>query len=169
MAHDAALTQRYIDDALRRFLPLQSAADRNLHAFAYLRGIRRRGDEPLLRQLGMTVPDIPTAPFDESLADAEHYMYARRLASDTGDANGVRTLVMGYELKKYLDSKRGKLQSGRTNQKFPVLPPSTESIGWGLKGMDDGMDDYRAEHNGNTGTPGAAIWVNREFIRQQAY
>ena len=169
MAHNAPITQKYVDDALRRFLPFRNAVDRNVRAFAYLRGVRRRGDEPLLQKFSITVPDDPAAPFDQSLGDAEHYTYARYLASDTGDANGVRAMVMGYELKKYLESQLGKLQDGRTNQKFPVLPPSGESIDWGLKGVNDGIADYRTAHNGQTGALGTAIRANQDFIRRQLY
>jgi hypothetical protein len=164
MPHDAAATQRYIDDALRRFLPFKDAVDRNARAFAYLRGLRRRGDEPLLKQYNITVPDDPKAPFDESLGDAEHYMYARYLASSTGDPS-VKALVTGYEVKKYIDSKRGKLQDARTNPKFPVLPPSQDSVRWGLKGADDGLQDYRDAHNGQTGPLGSAIKANQDFIK----
>jgi hypothetical protein len=94
MAHDATTTQKYIDDALGRFLRFKDAVERNERAFAYLRGLRRRGDEPLLKQFGIAVIDDPRAPFDESLADAEHYMYARFLTSSTGDPT-VKALVTG--------------------------------------------------------------------------
>ena len=164
MAHDANTTQKYINDALHRFLPLREAVERNARAFAYLRGLRRRGDEPLLRKYGLSVPDDPEAPFDESLADAEHYMYSRFLASSTGDFS-VKALVTGYEVKKYIDSKLDKMQGMRTNVKFPVLPPSQESVRWGLKGVDDGLKDYRDAHNGQTGKLGSAIQANQDFIK----
>lgn len=163
MAHDANTTQRYIDDAFRRFLLVKDAVERNARAFAYLRGLRRRGDEPLLRQYGISVPDDPGAPFDESLADAEHYMYARFLASSTGDPS-VKALVTGYELKKYIDSKLGTMQGMRSNPSFPVLPPSQDSVRWGLKGADVGLKDYRDAHDGQTGKLGSAIQKNQNFI-----
>jgi hypothetical protein len=164
MAHDPNKTKQYIDDALRRFLLFKDAVDRNVRAFAYLRGLRRRGDEPLLLQYRITVPDDPDAPLDESLADAEHYMYARFLASSTGDLS-VKALVTGYEFKKYIDSKLDRMQGMRTNPKFPVLPPSQESVRWGLKGVDDGLKDYRDAHNGQTGKLGSAIQANQDFIK----
>jgi hypothetical protein len=166
MAHDPTITQRYIDDALGRFLLFKDAVERNERAFAYLRGLRRRGDEPLLKRFGIAVIDDPKAPLDESLADAEHYMYARFLASSTGDPS-VKALVTGYELKKYVDSKRGRLQDARTNPRFPVLPPSQESVRWGLKGVDNGLSDYKAAHNGQIGKIGSAIQANQDWIKGQ--
>jgi hypothetical protein len=155
MAHDPIQTQKYIDDALRKFTSYTDPVERNVRAFAYLRGMRRRGDEPLLKKYSITVPDDPGAPFDESLADAEHYMYARFLTSSTGDPS-VRTLVTG-------------LQDARTNPKYPVLPPSSESMRWGYKGVDDGLADYKGQHGGSTGTLGSAIVANRSWITGGAY
>jgi len=168
MAHDAATTQKYIDDALRKFSSETDPVKRNVRAFAYLRGMRRCGDEPLLKTYSITVPIDPGAPFDESLADAEHYMYARYLASSTGDPS-VRTLVTGYETKKYIDQMRGKLQDARTSPKYPVLPPSRDSMRWGYKGADDGIADYRGQHGGTLGIPGSAIVANRSWITGGTY
>lgn len=164
MSHDASRTQRYIADAYGRFSAINSLVDKNRHAFAYLRGLRRRGDEPLLRKLAITVPDVPSAPFDESLADAEHYAYARFLASDTGDPT-VKALVVGYEFKKFIASKLGSEQEMRTNRKYPVLPASTEAISWGMKGAEDGLADYRSEHGGKSGELGSAARANAQFIK----
>jgi hypothetical protein len=168
MAHDASATQKYIDDALRRFLPFKDPVERNVRAFAYFRGWRRRGDEPLLRKFQLTVPDDPRAPLDESLGDAEHYMFARFLASSTGDRS-VKALAVGYEVKKYIASMRGTLQNARTNQNFPVLPPSQESIRWGLKGAEDGLKEYKDAHSGQYGAVGSAIKANQDFIKGQTY
>jgi hypothetical protein len=169
MAHDAAKTRKYIDDALRKFSSYTDPVEQNVRAFAYIRGMRRRGDEPLLATYSITPPpDDPDAPFDESLADAEHYMYARYLASSTGDPS-VKVLVTGYETKKYIDERRGKLQDARTNPKYPVLPPSPESVLWGLKGVDDGLADYKGQHGGKLGTLGSAIVANRSWITGGAY
>jgi hypothetical protein len=169
MAHDPAKTQKYIDDARRKFSSYTDPVEQNVRAFAYLRGMRRRGDEPLLAKYSITPPpDDPGAPFDESLADAEHYMYARFLTSSTGDPS-VRTLVTGYETKKYIDNLRGKLQDARTNSKYPVLPPSSESMRWGYKGVDDGLADYKGQHGGHIGTLGSAIVANRNWITGGAY
>lgn len=164
MAHDTTATQNYIDNALRRFLSFRDAAQRNVRAFAYLRGLRRRGDEPLLRTYGLAVPDDPNAPFDESLGDAEHYMFARFLASSTGDPS-AKALVLGYQVKKYIGSRLGNMQGMRTNLKFPVLPPSQEAVRWGLKGVDDGLREYINAHDGQAGRLGSAIQHNWNFIQ----
>jgi hypothetical protein len=167
MAHDPIATQKYIDDAYQRFSSHKDPVERNYRAFAYLRGRRRRGDEPLLKQLKIgSVPDDPGAPFDVNLADAEHYMYARLLASSTGDPS-VKALVSGYQLKKFVDSIRGTEQDMRTNPKYPVLPPSMEAVKWGLKGADDGLAEYKASHGGKTGKIGDAIRANQDFITGQ--
>ncbi|HEV2416303.1 MAG TPA: hypothetical protein VGX94_00715 [Terriglobia bacterium] len=167
MVHDAARTKQYIDDALQRFSSEKDPVERNLKAFAYVRGRRRRGDEPLLKQLGIkSVPDEPAAPLDVNLADAEHYMYARYLASSTGDPS-VKALVSGYEIKKLLDSARGTEQQMRTNPRFPVLPPSVEAVRWGLKGTDDGLRQYKDAHGGKIGRIGDALKVNQDFILGQ--
>ncbi len=163
MAHDARQTQLYIDDALGRYKGITDPVDRDQHAFAYLRAKRRRNDDPLARSLGIVVVDDPKAPFDESLADAEHYMYARYLANSTGDP-ATSSLVRGYELKKKLDFWRGKGQSMQTDPRFPVLPPDPAAVTWGLKGVDDGLSEYRAAHGGKTGSFGSAISANRGMI-----
>lgn len=75
--------------------------ERTYYAWAYLRGLRRLGDDDLCRKLGIVVPIVPTAPTDLDLADAEHYMYARFLAGSTGDPT-TSTLVGGYEAIKIL-------------------------------------------------------------------
>jgi len=165
--HDPRKTQNYIDDAYHRFLPYTDPVDRNFRAFAYLRGRRRRGDEPLLKQLGITVADDPAAPFDVDLADAEHYMYARFVGSKTGDPS-VNALVTGYELKKFLDSVRGREQDMRTNKKYPVLPPSMDAVNWGLRGTADGLREYKQAHGGKTGALGSAIKANQDFIKGHA-
>jgi len=166
MAHDAKRTADFIDDAMRRFILYRDPVDRNYRAFKYLRGTRRRGDEDGLSDLGITVTDDPNAPFDVDLADAEHYMYARLLASQTGDV-GTKALVTGYQLMKMINSLRGKEQDMRTNPKFPVLPASTEAVKWGLKGVDDGLKEYRDAHGGKLGKVGSAFKANEDFIRGQ--
>jgi hypothetical protein len=166
MTHDDTKIQVDIDDAFRRFLPIRDVVERNLRAFAYLRARRRRGDDALARQLGITAPDDPAAPLDVNLADAEHYMYARFLASKTGDPS-IKALVTGYQLKKYLDSLFRTEQKMRTDSRYPVLPPSTSAIAWGLKGADEGLKDYAAAHGGAYGEFGSAFRANQEFISGQ--
>jgi hypothetical protein len=97
------------------------------------------------------VPNVKGAEHDESLADAEHYSYARYLASVTGDP-AAHALVSGYELKKRLSP--GSVQ--RANKNYPVLAPSKESEAWGHRGVDDGLDEYKAAHGGKLGKFGSS-------------
>src|ERR1700751_1329402 len=89
----------YIADALGRFLRIAHKVERTRYAWAYLRGVRRMGDDDLCRQLNIVVKPVPGASTDLNLADAEHYMYARFLASSTGDP-ASKSLVYGYALMK---------------------------------------------------------------------
>ena len=163
MGHDATITQSYIDNALRRFIGFD-AVRRNHRAFIYLRGWRRRGDEPWLHVLQIgPVPNDPNAPLDVNLADAEHYLYARYLGSVTGDPS-VKALVAGYQLKKFVDSMLGTEQAMRTNANYPVLPPSMAAVESGLRGAEDGLIEYRSAHGGKSGKIGSAFQQNQEFI-----
>jgi len=157
--------QHYIDDALQHFSGLDSS-DKELHAWAYLRGMRRLGDDDLCRRLNMTVPRISDAPEDPNLADAEHYMYARFLASSSGDVS-TKALVLGYEVVKVLTFQSRQEKDLRTDSRFPVLPPSRESVRWGLKGVDAGLEEFKKAHNGGLGKFGSAIDANREFANGQ--
>ena len=160
-------TLAYIDQARGRFLSIESDIERSRHAWAYLRGMRRLGDDPLCRQLGITAPVNPAAPHDLSLADAEHYMYARFLAGSTGDPT-TSGLVYGYELWKVVRYVTGREEKLRTDPRFPVLPPSADAVDWGIRGVDDGLNDYRKAHGGATGKVGDALKANRALIGSQA-
>jgi hypothetical protein len=164
---DRMLTLRYIDQARGRFLNVQSEVERSRYAWAYLRGMRRLGDDPLCKSLGIAVPVSPTAPGDLNLAAAEHYMYARFLAGSTGDPSSS-TLVYGYELWKAVRFVTGREAKLRTDPRFPVLPPSVDSVNWGVRGVDDGLRDYRGEHGGKTGEIGSALRANKDLISGQA-
>jgi len=158
MAHDAKKTNDYIFAAYHKYSKIQDPVDRSYHAWAYLRGVRRRGDDDVIKKLKISVPDDPAAPYDESLEDAEHYAYARFLASRTGDPQ-TGLLVTGYEAMKFVGA------VGRSNSKYPALPASPETIQWGLKGVDYGLTEYKSAHGGKTGKPGSAMECNRDFIK----
>lgn len=162
---DPVKVQRYIGDALQHFSTLNSG-DKVLHAWAYLRGLRRLGDDDLCRRLNMIVPRVIDAPQDPNLADAEHYMYARFLASSSGDIS-TKALVLGYEVVKVLTFQSRQEKDLRTDSRFPVLPPSREAVRWGLKGADMGLEEFKKTHNGNLGKFGSAIDANREFANGQ--
>ena len=138
MAHDAHKTWAYITQARILFKAKTPPWQHDHFAYAYLRGMRTHGDCDEVRRLGIghMVPNVKGAEHDESLADAEHYSYARYLASVTGDP-AAHALVSGYELKKRLSP--GSVQ--RANKNYPVLAPSKESEAWGHRGVDDGLDE----------------------------
>jgi hypothetical protein len=163
---DPVKTQAYIDDALGRFLRIPGRVDRTYYAWAYLRGMRRLGDDQLCRDLNIKVKPVDTAPSDLDLADAEHYMYARFLAGSTGDP-ATKSLVYGYELVKVVRYLTGREKDLRTDPRFPVLPPSAEAVAWGAQGAEDGMQDYRDTHGGKTGKMGTAIEANKSFANGQ--
>ena len=164
--HDAGKTQRYIDEALGRFLGISSIVERSRYAWAYTRGVRRLGDDKLCRDLGVSVPVVEGAPQDLSLADAEHYLYARFLAGSTGDP-AASSLVVGYELWKTVKYVAGREKDLRTDPRFPVLPPSVDAVNWGLSGVEAGLQDYRNLHGGNLGKTGSAIEANRSLATSQ--
>jgi hypothetical protein len=163
---DPFKTLAYIDDALGRFLRIPERVERTHYAWAYLRGMRRLGDDQLCRDLNIVVRRVDTAPTDLDLADAEHYMYARFLAGSTGDP-ATKSLVYGYELVKVVRYVTGREKDLRTDPRFPVLPPSAEALSWGAKGADDGLQDYRITHGGKTGKMGSAIEANKSFANSQ--
>jgi hypothetical protein len=163
---DSARTRRYIDEALGRFMQFRNVVERTYYAWVYLRGLRRLGDDDSCRSLGIAVPNVPTAPADLDLADAEHYMYARFLAGSTGDPT-TNTLVAGYEVIKILRLTTGHEKGLRTDPRFPVLPPSISSVNWGMQGASDGLRDYKALHGGQLGRIGSALAANKQFANGQ--
>lgn len=106
-------TLRVIDSARGRFLVKRSEVERSRYAFAYLRGIRRLGDDKMCRDLGIVVPIIPSAPTDLNLADAEHYMYGRVLAGSTGGP-AAYGLIGGYQAFKAYKFAKGEEKSMRS-------------------------------------------------------
>jgi hypothetical protein len=163
---DEKRTQAFIDEAIAKGASQGTAEERNRHAWAYLRSMRRLGDDPLAQSLNIIVPRVDSAPQDLDLADAEHYMYARFLASSTGDPL-TNELVMGYELVKTLRYATGREKDLRTDSRFPVLPPSTDSVRWGLKGAGTGLQEYQLSHGGKNGKLGSAIQSNQQFAESQ--
>lgn len=81
-----------------------------------------------------------------NLAAAEHYLYARFLASVTGDS-AAAALPLGYYLKKKIYFLLGKEASLRTDPSFPSLAPQFGTVVWGQKGVNDGLGDYHREHS----------------------
>ena len=163
------LTLNWIDTSVGRFLIVADPVSRHEHAWHFLKGVRRLGErDPFCMANGITPPTIVGAPSDVNLADAEHYLYARFLAGSTGDPS-ARALVLGYGTMKAIKYALGKDEDLRTDPRFPSLPPSVDSIDWGLKGIDDGLEDYRKTHGGKNGKLGSALRANADLIKKISY
>jgi hypothetical protein len=165
-SRDPKRTQKFIDDALGKFLTKAAVVERTQYAWAYLRAMRRLGDDPLAKGLGILAPVVATAPNDLDLADAEHYLYARFLAGDTGDPS-TRGLVVAYELAKVVKYATNDEKNLRTDPRFPVLPPSLSAVDWGLKGVNDGLADFAQANPGKSGNVGAAYKANKDMASGQ--
>ncbi|AYZ66886.1 hypothetical protein EGY31_27495 [Burkholderia multivorans] len=85
-------------------------------------------------------------PEDINLAAAEHYMYARFLAGETGDPLVKATPTL-YGAKKRVYFALG-IQDRMATSPHPVLAPNRSVERWGLKGAEDGLRDYSAVNNG---------------------
>ncbi|KVD14831.1 hypothetical protein WI81_17800 [Burkholderia ubonensis] len=85
-------------------------------------------------------------PEDVNLAAAEHYMYARFLAGETGDPLVKATPVL-YGAKKRVYFALG-IQDRMATTRNPVLAPNRSVERWGLKGAEHGLRDYSAVNNG---------------------
>ena len=80
---------------------------------------------------------------DIDLANAQHYMEARRWVGWGGDIMyaAVKTWVYGYAGVKFAAFWFGQEDLLRMGS-CPPSPPSTEQIYWGLKGVEDGWFDH---------------------------
>ncbi|PAJ79685.1 hypothetical protein [Burkholderia ubonensis] len=86
------------------------------------------------------------SPEDINLAAAEHYMYARFLAGDTGDPLVKATPIL-YGAKKRVYFALG-IQDKMATSPGPVLAPNRSVERWGLKGATEGLRDYSAVNHG---------------------
>lgn len=84
----------------------------------------------------------PGRSLDLELAAAEHYMFARWMVCEgrVGPTQ-MRVLVIGYDLKKLLDSVTGDPNREAVTDN-PVSPPDIGVVTWGLKGVSDGSADH---------------------------
>ncbi|TPK66282.1 MULTISPECIES: hypothetical protein [unclassified Mesorhizobium] len=91
---------------------------------------------------------------DLNLAAAEHYLFARTIASDQGDTD-LRELPKKYaNWKSYLQGK-GFEQLLRTTSE-PVSPVNDKVTAWGSKGIEAGLADYKARENKDPQSKSAA-------------
>lgn len=122
-----AVVQRIIEDALMKN---QGATinERVYNAFRELQKRRRTNKEWA----------------NVELAAAEHYMYARFLAGQTGDPIVIASPSL-YNMKKrifaFLD-----IQDLMNTSEYPSLPPSEDSVKWGEQGAKDGLKDFKYEN-----------------------
>lgn len=80
---------------------------------------------------------------DYDAAAAEHYMYIRFLAGQSGDPACLAAPTL-YAAKKILDQLLGRLQKGQVQGGHPVLPANPSIVAWGHRGVLDGLNDYKA-------------------------
>lgn len=91
---------------------------------------------------------------DESLAAAEHYLFARYMVSNAvTSAAQMRVLVLGYDgVKAVAQTNSYTEMAMRHNKSRPTSRVSADSVAWGLQGVDDGAED-RAQHAPDQSAP----------------
>lgn len=94
--------------------------------------------------------------YDFDVAAAEHYMYIRFLASQSGDP-ACHTAPVMYAAKKLIDQMLGRLQAGRAQDGHPVLPSNPYVVAWGQRGVIDGLKDYKDANHGAAYKLGSAV------------
>ena len=78
---------------------------------------------------------------DPDLAAAEHYLYARFLAGNTGDPSVWKAPRL-YNIKKKIFFAL-EIENLMTTSEYPCLPPTEESVAWGERGALDGLNDFK--------------------------
>lgn len=76
-----------------------------------------------------------------SIVSAEHYMFMRYRASDTGDTVWMLAPTEYKELK-IKKIKEGRQDDLKTTDQ-PISPPDINVERWGIQGVSDGLKDYR--------------------------
>ena len=85
---------------------------------------------------------VPGASLDMDLAAAEHYLFARwMVCTGTVSPTQMKALVVGYDVKKWIDKFRGKPNATAVTTN-PVSPPDSGVVRWGLKGATEGTADH---------------------------
>lgn len=116
--------QEFIDQAMKN--PGLGCCDAHEIAFRYLQKHRQE----------------PGRSLDLELAAAEHYMFARwMVCAGHVSPTQMRVLVIGYDLKKLLDSAIGDPDREAVTDN-PVSPPDIGVVMWGLKGVSHGSEDH---------------------------
>ncbi len=103
---------------------------------------------------------VPGASLDLDLAAAEHYLFARYLiCMGMVGPFQMRALILGYDIKKWIDSARGRPNAMATTDN-PVSPRDPGVVRWAIQGMDDGIADH-ARCNSSVRPP---IWRPLEQV-----
>lgn len=146
MAVDERIVLSHIDHYQGRFMTA-GVLQRNTLAFRAIQSFRNSGGDSA----------------DESLAAAEHYLFARHMVSNgVASKTQMQLMVMGYDgVKALAQTNRWTEMAMRHNKSRPTSTVSTDSVNWGLKGCDDGEDD-RQRHAPDTDVP-AWNWDAMKF------
>lgn len=103
---------------------------------------------------------VPGASLDLDLAAAEHYMFARfMVCRGAVSVMQMKALVVGYDMKKWIDRARGNPNATATTAN-PVSPPDSGVVRWGLQGADEGSRD----HDRCNPTVNPPIWRKLEEV-----
>src|SRR6185295_9741680 len=89
------------------------------------------------------------------LAAAEHYLYARFLAGNTGDPLVTEAPAI-YAFKKKIFFAL-EIENLMTTSPYPCLPPTEESVAWGKRGAIDGLNDFKFMNPSTDFKVGAAL------------
>ena len=103
---------------------------------------------------------VPGASLDMDLAAAEHYLFAPfMVCRGVVGPTQMRALIVGYDIKKWIDRARGKPNATAVTSN-PVTPPDGAVVRWGLKGVTDGIAD-KSKCNALVKTP---VWRPLEQV-----
>lgn len=84
----------------------------------------------------------PGKSLDIDLAAAEHNLFARfMVCTGTVSPLQMRTLIVGYDAKKWIDRAKGDPNATATTAN-PVSPPDLDVMRWGLTGVSEGSRDH---------------------------
>jgi len=104
---------------------------------------------------------------DLAMTAAEHYMYMRMRAGETGDTN-YRALP-----KEYLALKRKKIADGTVKElqttQQPVSPPSEDVRRWGEMGVESGLSDYERFTGKKPSFGASAVLEGASFVMGAKY
>ena len=127
MAVNGKVVLQLIDDYQGRYLAVDQL-ERNRLAFRAIKDFRNTAGNSA----------------DESLAAAEHYLFARFMVSNAVvSENQMIIMVLGYDGVKAIAQTNSYTEKAmRHNPARPTSEVSMDSVAWGLKGASDGKADH---------------------------